>query len=51
MCGDKFSDIACILGTKTAGQVETFFDTYKLKFDLDKVLEEWREELFCGVQA
>jgi len=40
MCGKNFSDIASILGTKTAEQVETFFDTYKLEFDLDKVLEE-----------
>ena len=35
--------IASIIGTKTAGHVETFFNTYKLKFDLDSVCQEGQQ--------
>eukprot|EP00092_Neocalanus_flemingeri_P015918 GFUD01017235.1.p1 GENE.GFUD01017235.1~~GFUD01017235.1.p1 ORF type:complete len:360 (-),score=113.32 GFUD01017235.1:130-1209(-) len=44
MCGNDFHTIASILGTKTAAQVETFFESYKHKFNLDIVLREWQTE-------
>ena len=41
MCGKNFSAIASILGTKTAEHVQTFFDTYRQKFKLETVYQEW----------
>ena len=38
--GKDFSSIASILGTKTAAHVETFFNSYNLKFGLDSISQE-----------
>ena len=38
--GKDFPSIASILGTKTAAHVETFFNSYNLKFGLDSICQE-----------
>ena len=48
MCGKDFVNIASILGTKTAEQVETFFDNYRQKFNLDAAYNEWLDQQ-CAV--
>jgi len=35
ICGKDFHAIADIIGTKTVQHVETFYNTYRLKYDLD----------------
>jgi len=47
MYGKDFSSIASILGTKTAADVETFFNSYNLRFGLDSICLE-RESLAAG---
>eukprot|EP00092_Neocalanus_flemingeri_P000026 GFUD01000026.1.p1 GENE.GFUD01000026.1~~GFUD01000026.1.p1 ORF type:complete len:394 (-),score=106.37 GFUD01000026.1:174-1355(-) len=44
MFGRDFSAIASILGTKNAGHVQTFFDTYRVRFGLDAAYQEWLAE-------
>ena len=45
MCGKDFPAIASILGTKAADHVETFFNTYRLKYQLDSLCQEWGESV------
>lgn len=37
ICGKKFPAIAEIIGTKTSQHVETFYSTYRAKYDLDMI--------------
>merc|ERR1719228_1784177 len=46
-CGRDFDTIASILGTKTAQHVETFYNTYRISFDLDKLCKEGEVVNIC----
>ena len=46
-CGRDFSTIASILGTKTAQHVETFYNTYKVSFDLDLLCKDGEVVNIC----
>ena len=40
LCGKDCPAISSILGTKTADHVETFFNIYRLKYQLDSLCQE-----------
>lgn len=42
--GKDFATIADVIGNKTAGQVSSFFISYRRRFNLEEVLREWQAE-------
>lgn len=42
--GKDFAAIADVIGNKTAGQVSSFFISYRRRFNLEEVLREWQAE-------
>lgn len=42
--GKDFAAIADVIGNKTAGQVSSFFVSYRRRFNLEEVLREWQAE-------
>ncbi|KAF4089186.1 hypothetical protein AMELA_G00063940 [Ameiurus melas] len=42
--GKDFAAIADVIGNKTAGQVSSFFISYRRRFNLEEVLREWHAE-------
>lgn len=42
--GKDFAAIADVIGNKTAGQVSSFFVSYRRRFNLEEVLQEWQAE-------
>lgn len=42
--GKDFQAISEVLGNKTAAQVKTFFISYRRRFNLEEVLQEWEAE-------
>lgn len=42
--GKDFQAISEVLGNKTASQVKTFFISYRRRFNLEEVLQEWEAE-------
>ncbi|XP_036401986.1 REST corepressor 3-like isoform X1 [Megalops cyprinoides] len=46
--GKDFQAIADVIGSKTAGQVKNFFVSYRHRFNLEEVLQEWAAEQGTG---
>ena len=42
--GKDFGAIAEVIGNKTLTQVKTFFVSYRRRFNLEEVLQEWEAE-------
>jgi len=42
--GKDMAAIAEVIGNKTVGQVSSFFNSYRRRFNLDEVLREWQAE-------
>ncbi|TSL34643.1 REST corepressor 2 [Bagarius yarrelli] len=45
--GKDFAAIADVIGNKTAGQVGSFFVSYRRRFNLEEVLREWQANRRC----